>query len=147
MATSRLAMLPNLICVVRILLTAPIVYYLISGSYTTALVLIVVAGFSDGLDGYLARHYGWTSRVGGLLDPFADLLAEGPLPHQVLCVPRRGHSHVSQIGSHRAFRLRTVPWPHFTPASGKGQLAAWRSPRKPQYWKNEVQWRGRASRR
>jgi cardiolipin synthase len=74
MATSRLAVLPNLICVARILLTAPIVYYLISGEYRTALVLIMIAGFSDGLDGYLARHFGWTSRIGGLLDPLADKL-------------------------------------------------------------------------
>lgn len=67
-------MLPNLICVARILLTVPIVYFLISGWYRTALLLITIAGLSDGLDGYLARHYGWTSRIGGLLDPLADKL-------------------------------------------------------------------------
>ncbi len=67
-------MLPNLICVARILMTAPIVYYLIGGEYPVALLLIMIAGFSDGLDGYLARHYGWTSRIGGLLDPLADKL-------------------------------------------------------------------------
>lgn len=74
MSTSRLAVLPNLICVARILLTAPIVYYLISGEYPTAFLLIIIAGFSDGLDGYLARRFGWTSRIGGLLDPLADKL-------------------------------------------------------------------------
>jgi cardiolipin synthase (CMP-forming) len=74
MSTSRLALLPNLICVARILLTAPIVYYLIGGEYRTALLLIMIAGFSDGLDGYLARHYGWITRIGGLLDPLADKL-------------------------------------------------------------------------
>ncbi len=74
MSTSRLAVLPNLICVARILLTAPIVYYLIGGEYPTAFLLIIIAGFSDGLDGYLARRFGWTSRIGGLLDPLADKL-------------------------------------------------------------------------
>jgi len=74
MSTSRLAMIPNLICVMRILLTFPIVYFLINEQYLTALVLIMIAGFSDGLDGFLARRYGWTSRIGGLLDPLADKL-------------------------------------------------------------------------
>ena len=74
MPASRLAIIPNLICVARILLTLPILYYLINLEFRIALVLIMIAGFSDGLDGYLARHYGWTSRIGGLLDPLADKL-------------------------------------------------------------------------
>ena len=40
----------------------------------TALLLIAVAGFSDGLDGYLAKRFDWRSRLGGLLDPLADKL-------------------------------------------------------------------------
>lgn len=39
-----------------------------------ALVLIMLAGFSDGLDGFLARRFSWTTRIGGLLDPLADKL-------------------------------------------------------------------------
>ena len=74
MPASRLAIIPNLICVARILLTLPILHYLINLEFRIALVLIMIAGFSDGLDGYLARHYGWTSRIGGLLDPLADKL-------------------------------------------------------------------------
>ena len=70
----KAAYIPNLICVIRILLVAPIVWLLINENYTTALVLTMVAGLSDGLDGFLARHFGWTSRVGGLLDPLADKL-------------------------------------------------------------------------
>jgi len=37
-----------------------------------ALALFFVAGVSDGLDGFLAKHYSWTSRLGALLDPLAD---------------------------------------------------------------------------
>ena len=39
-----------------------------------ALVLICIAGLSDGLDGYLARRFDWRTRIGGLLDPLADKL-------------------------------------------------------------------------
>ena len=64
--------IPNIISVLRILLTIPVVFFLLEHEYTLALVLFAVAGFSDGLDGFLAKHYGWTSRLGGLLDPLAD---------------------------------------------------------------------------
>jgi cardiolipin synthase len=70
----RLANLPNAICFVRILLVVPIMLFLVRGQYESALLLIVIAGLSDGLDGFLARRFGWTSRFGGLLDPLADKL-------------------------------------------------------------------------
>jgi cardiolipin synthase len=74
MASERLRHLPNLICIARICLTVPIVFYLTRSEFQTALVLILIAGFSDGLDGFLARRFGWSSRIGGLLDPLADKL-------------------------------------------------------------------------
>ncbi len=42
--------------------------------FFTALVLFAVAGFSDALDGFLAKHYHWESRLGSILDPLADKL-------------------------------------------------------------------------
>jgi cardiolipin synthase len=64
--------IPNIICVLRILLVGPIVISLLDGEFTRALALIVVAGFSDGLDGFLAKRFDWRTRLGGLLDPLAD---------------------------------------------------------------------------
>jgi len=66
--------IPNLICVLRILLVVPIVISLLDGQFTTALVLIFIAGFSDGLDGFLAKRCDWRTRLGGILDPLADKL-------------------------------------------------------------------------
>jgi len=74
MSLFRWSNLPNAICVLRIVLTIPIVIYLVRGEYLSALILIVIAGFSDGLDGFLAKNFGWESRIGGLLDPMADKL-------------------------------------------------------------------------
>lgn len=37
-----------------------------------ALGLFAVAGFSDALDGFLARRFNWRSRLGSILDPLAD---------------------------------------------------------------------------
>jgi cardiolipin synthase len=66
--------IPNLICVIRILLVIPIVVLLLRGEFATVLGLFVLAGASDGLDGFLARHFDWRSRLGAILDPLADKL-------------------------------------------------------------------------
>ena len=66
--------IPNLISILRILLVPPVVALLWQGRYDWALALFLIAGVSDGIDGYLARHYRWTSRLGAILDPLADKL-------------------------------------------------------------------------
>jgi len=66
--------LPNIICVLRIALVWPIVAALAQREYLLALALFMVAGLSDGIDGYLAKRFNWTSELGKLLDPLADKL-------------------------------------------------------------------------
>ncbi|MEX2494474.1 MAG: CDP-alcohol phosphatidyltransferase family protein [Woeseia sp.] len=66
--------LPNAISFFRIALIAPILLLIVQSRYELALVLFFVAGFSDGLDGYLAKRFSWHSRLGALLDPIADKL-------------------------------------------------------------------------
>jgi cardiolipin synthase (CMP-forming) len=66
--------LPNLICLLRIALVWPIVVALYAGQYLVALALFILAAVSDGLDGYLAKRFGWTSALGRVLDPLADKL-------------------------------------------------------------------------
>jgi cardiolipin synthase len=66
--------LPNLICLVRIALVWPVAASLRNGDYGLALILFTIAAVSDGLDGYLAKRFGWTSQLGKFLDPLADKL-------------------------------------------------------------------------
>ena len=66
--------LPNAISVGRMLLVAPLVLFIVDGRFAAALVVLVVAGFSDGLDGFLAKRFDWRTRIGSLLDPAADKL-------------------------------------------------------------------------
>ncbi len=66
--------IPNLICIIRILLVPPVVLMLLRDDFATALALFALAGASDGLDGYLARRFDWRSRLGAILDPLADKL-------------------------------------------------------------------------
>ena len=71
---SRWRHLPNAISVLRVALVVPICWLLWREQWPAALLLVAVAGLSDGLDGFLARHYGWQSRLGGILDASADKL-------------------------------------------------------------------------
>lgn len=66
--------LPNAISLLRIALVVPILMLIIDGQYGFALGLCLVAGFSDGVDGYLAKRFDWHTRIGALLDPIADKL-------------------------------------------------------------------------
>ena len=70
----KMATVPNLICLLRMALTVPIVMWLAEGRFAQTLVLFGVAAVSDILDGYLAKTFGWTSELGKILDPLADKL-------------------------------------------------------------------------
>jgi cardiolipin synthase len=64
--------IPNALCVLRMLLVAPVAYLLAEGEYRLTLWLFGLAAFTDGLDGFLAKRYGWMSELGRILDPLAD---------------------------------------------------------------------------
>lgn len=74
MAVLQAKDIPNLISLARILLTVPVVLALLDHAYHWALLLFLVAGVSDGVDGLLAKRFHWQSRLGSLLDPLADKL-------------------------------------------------------------------------
>jgi cardiolipin synthase len=71
----RLLTIPNLLSVLR-LAGVPLFLYLLLGPRADgwALLVLVLAGFSDWLDGKLARWLDQSSRLGALLDPAADRL-------------------------------------------------------------------------
>jgi len=66
--------IPNVITIFRLVLIVPIVMLLHEGLAGWALVLFFTASVSDGLDGFLARRYGWISAFGRMIDPAADKL-------------------------------------------------------------------------
>src|SRR6185369_7597949 len=64
--------LPNLLCLLRIALVVPLLQAMLAGEQARILVLFSIAAVSDGLDGYLAKRFNWTSELGKFLDPLAD---------------------------------------------------------------------------
>jgi cardiolipin synthase len=71
---SPLRQLPNLITILRMLSVLPLLWWLHHGDYRLALGIALIAGVSDGLDGWLAKRFGWRTWLGSVLDPIADKL-------------------------------------------------------------------------
>lgn len=66
--------IPNLISLARIAMVPMVVGAIATQRIHLALGLFFIAGFSDGVDGFLARRFGWHTPVGAILDPVADKL-------------------------------------------------------------------------
>ena len=68
----RLASLPNLITLGRLLLVPVVVLMIAGGLWGGACVVFVLAGLSDAADGWLAKTFDLQTELGATLDPLAD---------------------------------------------------------------------------
>lgn len=65
---------PNLISMLRVLLTPVLVYLITQSAYGYALGVFLLAGTSDALDGFIARRFNLFTPFGAIIDPVADKL-------------------------------------------------------------------------
>jgi cardiolipin synthase len=72
--SSSVLTVPNLISLLRLALVPVFAVLIVAGHDVWALVVLAVSGFSDWLDGVLARRLHQVSRLGEMLDPAADRL-------------------------------------------------------------------------
>lgn len=72
MTSSYLKQLPNALTTLRLVLAIPIWVFILQENYSAVLWLAAVAGFSDGIDGWLARKLNAQSRYGAVADPLSD---------------------------------------------------------------------------
>ncbi|MDQ6994472.1 MAG: CDP-alcohol phosphatidyltransferase family protein [Mariprofundaceae bacterium] len=68
----RVLSIPNILTLLRILMTPVIVYMVLSKQAWWAVSLMVIAGITDMLDGAIARYFNQRTTVGAYLDPLAD---------------------------------------------------------------------------
>lgn len=66
--------IPNLITLLRFLLVPGVVFALLAGYVDWAFAAFILAGVSDGVDGFIARNFNQRSELGAYLDPIADKL-------------------------------------------------------------------------
>jgi cardiolipin synthase len=67
---------PNFITIARFFLIPAFVLLMLQGSYKYAILVFLFAGFTDVLDGYIARKYNMVTKCGQILDPLADKLLQ-----------------------------------------------------------------------
>jgi cardiolipin synthase len=74
-APERILTVPNLVSFARLAGVPLFLYlFLVAHQEAAAVAVLAVGGTTDWVDGYLARRLGQVSRLGALLDPFADRL-------------------------------------------------------------------------
>ena len=76
-STDRIVTIPNVISAMRLVGVPVYFWMIIAEHYDWAIILLVLAGLSDYLDGYLARKLRQFSKLGEVLDPIADRLYIG----------------------------------------------------------------------
>ncbi|GAB4299285.1 MAG: CDP-alcohol phosphatidyltransferase family protein [Desulfuromonadia bacterium] len=64
--------IPNILTLLRILLVPWMTHALLCRDFDRVLFLFGIAGITDALDGFIARRFRMTSRLGSFLDPAAD---------------------------------------------------------------------------
>jgi cardiolipin synthase len=84
---------PNALTLVRLLSILPFAVLASQGRDRAALILFVVAGLTDTLDGTIARALNQRSKIGRLLDPLADKLFTGAA-YLILSLFRGNLSHI-----------------------------------------------------
>lgn len=73
MALLKKSNIPNVLSVFRICLVPVFVYlFSIKEKHFWAMGVFLLAGATDVIDGYLARHNNWITDIGKVLDPLAD---------------------------------------------------------------------------
>lgn len=78
--TSDIFTIPNILSFIRLCMIPLIVWLYCGKAYTVwAGILLVISGVTDVVDGFLARHFGWVSDLGKVLDPIADKLTQGAM--------------------------------------------------------------------
>ncbi|MER8466301.1 CDP-alcohol phosphatidyltransferase family protein [Mesorhizobium sp. M1396] len=65
---------PNLITILRFVLVPAVVLAMLQARWDWAFAGFLVAGISDGVDGFIARRFNQQSTLGTYLDPMADKL-------------------------------------------------------------------------
>ena len=67
-----MSQLPNLLTLLRIGATPVLILLLDDNNYAAAFWVFLVAGITDGLDGFIAKRFNYVSKLGAILDPVAD---------------------------------------------------------------------------
>ncbi len=72
----KILTIPNVLTLVRLILIPFFVWQYLIGNYVAATIIVVASGFTDVIDGFIARKFNMVSALGKALDPVADKLTQ-----------------------------------------------------------------------
>jgi len=72
--TDRILTIPNILTVCRMILAPLVALFIVRQEFDRVLWGLLAAGVTDGLDGFIAKRFNQSSRLGAILDPVADKL-------------------------------------------------------------------------
>ncbi len=79
--------IPNLLSTVRLALIPLIIrLYCVNQNHIAAVMVILISGVTDIIDGFVARRFNMVSDFGKILDPVADKLTQGAI---IVCLVKR----------------------------------------------------------
>lgn len=67
---------PNILTIIRFLLIPFIIYFLAINQYIIGVILFIISGITDVVDGAIARKFNFITDFGKLMDPLADKLTQ-----------------------------------------------------------------------
>ena len=67
---------PNILTIIRFLLIPFIIYFLSINQYIVGVILFIISGITDVVDGAIARKFNFITDFGKLMDPLADKLTQ-----------------------------------------------------------------------
>lgn len=67
---------PNILTIIRFLLIPFIIYFLAINQYIVGVILFIISGITDVVDGAIARKFNFITDFGKLMDPLADKLTQ-----------------------------------------------------------------------
>ena len=68
--------IPNILTIIRFLLIPIIIFFAFQNNYIATILVLTISGFTDILDGYIARKFNLISNFGKLMDPLADKMTQ-----------------------------------------------------------------------
>ncbi len=74
--SKKIFTIPNIMSLFRLALVPILLYLYFHGLYAETIILFLVSGATDIIDGYIARHFNMVSELGKALDPVADKLTQ-----------------------------------------------------------------------
>ena len=72
----KLKNIPNILSFIRIGLVFVFIALFFTNHIYLSLLIFLLAGATDVVDGYLARRFNWITNLGKILDPFADKMMQ-----------------------------------------------------------------------